>query len=89
MREKLLSIWRHEGVHNHRQIFYTHSLLSIATYIRDVVESTGGETSVVVCGGRSLASTTRNKVASVSDKRAAHKGTQAQGIRLFVEEYSL
>ncbi|KAK2057853.1 ferric reductase like transmembrane component [Colletotrichum caudatum] len=56
--------------------------------IREPVEAAGGETSVVVCGGRSLTSSVRNCVAALSDERAVHKGTGAQGIHLFVEEYS-
>ncbi|KAK1991647.1 ferric reductase like transmembrane component [Colletotrichum falcatum] len=56
--------------------------------IREPVEAAGGETSVVVCGGQSLTSSVRNCVAALSDERAVHKGTGAQGIHLFVEEYS-
>ncbi|GKT47645.1 ferric/cupric reductase transmembrane component 7 [Colletotrichum spaethianum] len=56
--------------------------------IRQPVEASGGETSVVVCGGQSLTSSVRNCVAALSDERAVHKGTGAQGIHLFVEEYS-
>ncbi|GJD05350.1 ferric reductase like transmembrane component [Colletotrichum higginsianum] len=56
--------------------------------IRGPVEASGGETSVVVCGGPSLTSSVRNCVAALSDERAVHKGTGAQGIHLFVEEYS-
>jgi NAD(P)H-flavin reductase len=59
----------------------------IANFIRGPVEVTGGETSVVVCGGRSLVACVRNCVASLSDERAVHKGTGAQGIHLHVEEY--
>lgn len=59
----------------------------IERFIRDAVEATGGETSVVVCAGRSLVAKTRNFVARLSDERAVHKGTGAQGIHLFVEEY--
>lgn len=60
---------------------------SIEGFIRDPVEATGGETSVVVCGGRSLVAAARNCVAKLSDERAVHKGTGAQGIHLHVEEY--
>ncbi|CAK7235498.1 ferric-chelate reductase Frp1 [Sporothrix curviconia] len=59
----------------------------IAAFIRNAVETTGGETSVVVCGGKSLVARTRNCVAQLSDERAVHKGTDAQGIHLHVEEY--
>lgn len=60
---------------------------NIEAFIRIPVEATGGETSVVVCGGPSLVATVRNCVASLSDERAVHKGTGAQGIQLHVEEY--
>lgn len=60
----------------------------VEAFIRGPVEASGGETSVVVCGGPSLVARVRNCVASLSDERAVHKGTGAQGIGLHVEEYS-
>ncbi|KAK5659778.1 hypothetical protein OQA88_989 [Cercophora sp. LCS_1] len=60
----------------------------VEAFIRSPVEASGGETSVVVCGGPSLVARVRNCVASLSDERAVHKGTGAQGIQLHVEEYS-
>lgn len=59
----------------------------IPQYIRNAVEATGGETGVVVCGGQSLVARVRTSVAKLSDERAVHKGTGAQGIHLHVEEY--
>jgi NAD(P)H-flavin reductase len=59
----------------------------IGDVIRGPVEAARGETCVVVCGGRSLTSHVRNSVASLSDERAVHKGTGAQGIFLHVEEF--
>lgn len=59
----------------------------VEAFIRRPVEATGGETSVVVCGGKSLVARVRNCVAALSDERAVHKGTGAQGIHLHVEEY--
>ncbi|KAK7743662.1 ferric-chelate reductase Frp1 [Diatrype stigma] len=59
-----------------------------AAFIRKAVETSGGETGVVVCGGQSLVAEVRNSVAKLSDDRAVHKGTGAQGIHLHVEEYS-
>ncbi|KKA28646.1 hypothetical protein TD95_001890 [Thielaviopsis punctulata] len=64
------------------------SRLDIASLIREPVEAASGETSVVVCGGPGLTARVRNAVASLSDERAVHKGTGAQGIHLYVEEYS-
>jgi NAD(P)H-flavin reductase len=60
----------------------------LAEYIRSPVETAFGETVVAVCGGRRLTSNVRNLVAQLSDERAVHKGTGAQGIRLYVEEYA-
>ncbi|KAI5863303.1 ferric reductase like transmembrane component-domain-containing protein [Durotheca rogersii] len=60
----------------------------IARFIRIAVEATGGETGVAVCGGQSLVAEVRTCVAKLSDERAVHKGTGAQGIYLHVEEYS-
>lgn len=60
---------------------------NIEAFIREPVEAAVGETSVVVCGGKSLVARARNCVAKLSDERAVHKGTGAQGIHMHVEEY--
>lgn len=60
----------------------------IASIIRGPVEAAWGETAVVVCGGKELVAQTRNCVSRLSDERAVHKGTGAQGIFLHVEEYA-
>lgn len=70
-----------------RAIVYSYSRPSVAAFIRGPVEVTGGETSVAVCGGKSLVADVRNSVVALSDERAVHKGTGAQGIHLHVEEY--
>jgi hypothetical protein len=69
------------------EIKYCHGRPNIANYIREPIEATGGETAVAVCGGKSLVASVRNSVASLSNERAVHKGTGAQGIFLHVEEY--
>jgi NAD(P)H-flavin reductase len=74
-------------VESSRQIIYSYQRPDVAAFIRQPVEVTGGETSVAVCGGKSLVATVRNSVATLSDERAVHKGTGAQGIHLHVEEY--
>ncbi|RCI15033.1 hypothetical protein L249_6673 [Ophiocordyceps polyrhachis-furcata BCC 54312] len=56
--------------------------------IREPVEQAWGETAVIVCGGRELVARTRNCVSRLSDERAVHKGTGAQGIYLHAEEYA-
>lgn len=68
-------------------VYHSTARPDIEAFIRRPVEATGGETSVVVCGGQSLVARVRNCVASLSDERAVHKGTGAQGIHLHVEEY--
>ncbi|KAI6772811.1 hypothetical protein HG530_003769 [Fusarium avenaceum] len=60
----------------------------IDAMIREPVEQAWGETGVFVCGGREIVARTRNCVSRLSDERAVHKGTGAQGIYLHVEEYS-
>lgn len=60
----------------------------IEALIRVPVEEAWGETAVVVCGGQEIVARTRNCVAALSDERAVHKGTGAQGIYLHVEEYA-
>lgn len=68
---------------------YTLGRPNLASFVQEPVEASAGETSVVVCGGKSLTSTVRNFVAYLSDERAVHKGTGAQGIHLHVEEFGL
>jgi NAD(P)H-flavin reductase len=75
----------HASVDSH--IHHSASRPDVASFIRRAVEATGGETGVVVCGGTSLVATIRTSVAKLSDERAVHKGTGAQGIHLHVEEY--
>jgi len=60
---------------------------NVADFIRFPVEESGGGTAVAVCGGKSLTGDVRNFVSALSDERAVHKGTGAQGIFLHVEEY--
>ena len=83
-----------EGQHNHHiknggVLQYKLGRPSLASFLQEPIEASAGETSVVVCGGKSLTSTVRNCVAKLSDERAVHKGTGAQGIHLHVEEFGL
>ncbi|PGH13359.1 hypothetical protein AJ80_06353 [Polytolypa hystricis UAMH7299] len=55
--------------------------------IRKVLEQAEGESGVVVCGPRGLSTDVRRNVVSLSDERAVHKGTGAQGIYLHVEAF--
>ncbi|KAM3088092.1 ferric-chelate reductase Frp1 [Clarireedia jacksonii] len=70
-----------------RNIIYLNGRPEISQFLRKPIEMTGGETAVTVCGGKSLVTKVRNSVAALSDERAVHKGTGANGIFLHVEEY--
>ncbi len=85
---------RISGHHNHgnekdTSLHYLSGRPNLASFIQEPVEASAGETSVIVCGGKSLTSTVRNCVAALSDERGVHKGTGAQGIHLHVEEFGL
>ncbi|OJD18449.1 hypothetical protein AJ78_01505 [Emergomyces pasteurianus Ep9510] len=55
--------------------------------IRKVLEVAEGESGIVVCGPPGLNTDVRRSVVSLSDERAVHKGTGAQGIYLHVESF--
>lgn len=57
------------------------------TIIRKVLEKAEGESAVVVCGPEGLSDDVRRSVVYLSDDRAVHKGTGAQGIYLHVEKF--
>ena len=57
------------------------------TIIRTALEQAGGETAVVVCGPTGLVEDVQTSVVCLSDQRAVHKGTGAQGIYLHTEEF--
>lgn len=75
------------GSSSDSHVYRSASRPDIARFIGTAVEATGGETGVVVCGGQSLVAKVRMTVAKISDERAVHKGTGAQGIYLHVEEF--
>ncbi|KAI2602784.1 hypothetical protein GGR54DRAFT_633750 [Hypoxylon sp. NC1633] len=79
---------RFSGASSDSHMHHSASRPDVAGFIRAAVEATGGETGVVVCGGQSLVAKVRTSVAKLSDERAVHKGTGAQGIYLYVEQYS-
>ena len=60
---------------------------TVEALIRPSVEAARGETAVVVCGGLAITAQSRSFVARLSDERAVHKGTGAQGIGLWTETY--
>ncbi|KAI9883882.1 MAG: hypothetical protein M1823_004347 [Watsoniomyces obsoletus] len=55
--------------------------------IRRTLEKAQGESAVVVCGPWSLAERIRNDIVCLSDERAIHKGTGAQGVWVHCEGY--
>lgn len=55
--------------------------------IRKMLEQALGESAVVVCGPKGLVSNVRQSVVSLSDERAIHKGTGAQGCYLHAENF--
>ncbi|KAH7075506.1 ferric-chelate reductase [Paraphoma chrysanthemicola] len=56
--------------------------------IRRSLEQALGESAVVVCGPQGLVSDVKQDVCALSDERAVHKGTDAQGIYLHTESFS-
>ncbi|KAF2404741.1 hypothetical protein EJ06DRAFT_470640 [Trichodelitschia bisporula] len=59
-----------------------------ANVIRKSLEQARGESAVVVCGPGGLVSDVRSAVVGLSDERAVHKGTGAQGIWLHCEGFA-
>lgn len=55
--------------------------------IRKMVEQALGESAVVVCGPLGLVDDVRQRVVALSDERAVHKGSGAQGIYLHTEAF--
>lgn len=55
--------------------------------IRKMLEQALGESAVVVCGPRGLVDNVRQSVVCLSDERAIHKGTGAQGCYLHAEAF--
>jgi ferric-chelate reductase len=53
----------------------------------NLAEQAEGEMGIYACGPLGLSTEIRNTVASVSDERAVHKGTGAEGIYLHVESF--
>ncbi|KAI9823473.1 MAG: hypothetical protein M1832_002484 [Thelocarpon impressellum] len=57
------------------------------TIIRKTLERAEGESAVVVCGPAGLVGDVRGSVVALSDERAVHKGTGAQGVWLHCEGF--
>lgn len=59
----------------------------IRPIIRNVLEDAEGESAVVSCGPVGLQDDVRRSVVGLSDERAVHKGTGAQGVYLHLEGF--
>ncbi|CAG8961018.1 hypothetical protein HYFRA_00002558 [Hymenoscyphus fraxineus] len=59
----------------------------VSNIIRTTAELALGEMAVVVCGPPGLVQRTRNAAVAISDDRAVHKGTGAQGIYVHAETF--
>jgi NAD(P)H-flavin reductase len=55
--------------------------------VRRALEQALGESAVVVCGPQGLVSDVKRDVVGLSDERAVHKGTGAQGVYLHTESF--
>ncbi|KAI4215553.1 MAG: hypothetical protein LQ351_002022 [Letrouitia transgressa] len=55
--------------------------------VRETLEQALGESAVVVCGPQEMLIDVRQSVVSLSDERAVHKGTGAQGVWLHTEAF--
>ncbi|KAL3473503.1 FAD-binding domain-containing protein [Aspergillus californicus] len=60
---------------------------AIRTLIRQALEKAEGESAVVACGPPELSDDVRRSVVYLSDERAVHKGTGAQGVYLHIESF--
>ena len=61
----------------------------VRSIIRRVLEQADGESAVVACGPSGLQDDVRRSVVALSDERAVHKGTGAQGVYLHVEGFAI
>ncbi|CAK7224397.1 ferric-chelate reductase Frp1 [Sporothrix curviconia] len=57
------------------------------TLVSEVLLAAEGETGIGACGPLSLTTSVRSAVVQISDERAVHKGSGAQGIYLHVEAF--
>ncbi len=71
----------------HPSIKRLHGRPDCRALIRRTLEKAQGESAVVVCGPWSLSERVRNDVVRLSDERAVHKGTGAQGVWVHCEGY--
>ncbi|KAF2178690.1 hypothetical protein K469DRAFT_598531 [Zopfia rhizophila CBS 207.26] len=80
---------------NQKQKLIVHPQISVMcgrprpkSIIRKSLEQALGESAVVVCGPQGLVADVKHDVVVLSDERAVHKGTGAQGIFLHTESFA-
>jgi len=66
---------------------FTSGRPSFQPILWDLADQAEGEMGIATCGPMGLSTGIRNTVAKISDERAVHKGTGAQGIYLHVESF--
>lgn len=81
------SLWSSSASNEPPSIIMGTGRPDVDSLIRPVVEEAWGETGIYACGGAQFTGSIRNYVARLSDERAVHKGTGAQGLFLFCETY--
>lgn len=57
--------------------------------IESLLNQAKGETGIAVCGPLGMSTSVRNAVVDLSDRRAVHKGTGAQGVYLHIEGFGV
>ena len=88
------SISTGSSVSLHKARIFLHSSIAVQSgrphprsLLRKTLEQALGESAVVACGPQGLLDDVRSSVVKLSDERAIHKGTGAQGIYLHTESY--
>ena len=66
---------------------FTSGRPSLRPILWELADQAEGEMGIAACGPLGLSTSIRNTVARISDDRAVHKGTGAQGIYLHVESF--
>jgi ferric-chelate reductase len=66
---------------------FTSGRPSFRPILWELADQAEGEMGIAACGPLGLSTSIRNTVAQISDDRAVHKGTGAQGIYLHVESF--
>lgn len=85
--ETLTTPWSRGSLTNSRLALLSGRPFSLDSLIRPTIEDSEGETAILACGNPAFMAQIRTYTAALSDERAVHKGTGAQGIFVFTETY--